>query len=66
MSRLVDHIDSPGTTRIVGTYRGQPAVHYVDPETGLDVVTTPNRGFWVAWQLGPAQVENVVERGNLT
>ena len=65
MSRLVDHIDSPNTTRIVGTYRGASAVHYIDPEYGLDVVTTPEGGFWVAWQLSPTQVRNVVERGSL-
>jgi RHS repeat-associated protein len=65
MSRLVDHIDSSNTTRIVGTYRGAPAIHYIDPEYGLDVVATPDGGFWAAWQLSPTQIQNVVERGSL-
>jgi RHS repeat-associated protein len=65
ISRLVDHVDAPGTTRIVGTYRGEGAIHYVNPETGLNLFTTPQRGFWAAWQLGPEQVENVILRGSL-
>jgi hypothetical protein len=65
ISRLVDHIDAPGTTQITGTYRGAPAVHYLDPETGLNVFTTPEGGVWGAWQLGPEQVESVMLRGNL-
>jgi hypothetical protein len=32
----VDHIQSPATTSVVGTYRCLPAVHYLDPEFGLD------------------------------
>jgi hypothetical protein len=65
MSRLVDHIDAPGTTSIQGTYRGMDAVHYVDPETRLDVFTTPDGGFWGAWRLGVDQLENVLLRGAL-
>jgi titin len=65
ISRLVDHIDSPDTTMIEGTYRGAPAIHYIDPATGLNVFTTPEGGVWGAWQLSPAQIENVVLRGSL-
>jgi hypothetical protein len=65
LSVLLDHIDSSGTTRIEGTYRGDPAVHYIDPETGLNVFTTSDGGFWGAWRLSPAQIENVILRGSL-
>jgi hypothetical protein len=45
---------------------GDPRVkHYLDPETGLNVFTTPQRGFWGAWQLGREQIENVILRGSL-
>ena len=50
---------------IEGTYRGVSAIHYLDPETGLNVFTTPEGGFWGAWQLSPDQIENVILRGSL-
>lgn len=65
LSRLVDHEGAPGTARVEGTYREQLAVHYVDPESGLDVVST-REGFWAAWRLGPAQIENVILRESLS
>lgn len=65
IARLVDHMKSPATIRIEGTYRGVPAVHYIDPETGLDVATRANGDFWVAWQLSPDQIWNVLMRGSL-
>ena len=65
IARLVDHMKSPGTIRVEGTYRGVPAVHYIDPETELDVATTANGDFWVAWQLSPDQIWNVLMRASL-
>lgn len=65
MSRLTDHFDAPGTTRIEGSYRGRPAIHSIDTEFGFNVFTTPEGGFWGAWRLSPDQIENVVLRGSL-
>jgi Colicin D len=65
MSTLVDHVDATGTTRLPGTFRGQPAIHYVDPEYGLNVFTTPEGAFWGAWRLSPVQIENIILRGSL-
>jgi RHS repeat-associated protein len=62
---IVKHVTSPDTTRIVGSYRGQPAIHYVNPQTGLDVFTKPNGEFWGGWQLNPGQLTNVLARGSL-
>ena len=59
------HVDSPGTDRIEGTYRGQDVVHYVDPTTGLNVVTTPDGKFVSAWKLSEAQLWHVLDSGNL-
>jgi hypothetical protein len=52
------------TTQIAGTYRGAPAIHYLDPETDLNVFTTPE-GLLGAWRLGLEQIENVMLPGNL-
>ncbi len=65
MSTLVDHVDSLGTTRIDGLYRGNPARFYVDPEYGLNVVTSPEGGFMAGWRLGPEQIWNTIVRGRL-
>ena len=51
--------------QIQGTYRGQPAIFYVDPESGLMVMTTPSGEFWSAWKLSPQQLWNVLNRGTL-
>jgi RHS repeat-associated protein len=64
LSRLVDHIDDAGTTRIEGTFRGQRVVHYVN-DHGLNVFTTPEGGFWGAWRLNAEQLSNVLMRGSL-
>ena len=65
MSEIVDHVDAPRTTVIEGTYHGQPVVHYVDPETGVNVFTTPEGGFWGAWRLSSEQIWDVIVRGSL-
>jgi RHS repeat-associated protein len=65
LSRLSDHIDAPSTTRIEGTYRGQPASHFLDPESRLNVFTTAEGGYWGAWRLGEEQLLNVLLRGRL-
>ncbi|MEM9189039.1 MAG: colicin D domain-containing protein [Myxococcota bacterium] len=60
-----DHIDAPGTQRINGTYRGDPVVHHLDPNTGLNVVEDASGNFVSGWRLSPDQLENVVTRGSL-
>lgn len=62
---IVDHVSSPNTRVIPGTYRGKPAVHYVDPDTGLNVFRDSLGNFWGAWKLSSGQLENVVSRGAL-
>ncbi len=37
---------SPDCVRIIGTWRGQPAVLYSDYDSGLVVVTRPDGAFW--------------------
>jgi RHS repeat-associated protein len=65
MSALVDHIESPSTLRIPGTYRGDPATSYVDVATRRVVVVQPEGGFWVAWKLSEDQLWNLLKSGDL-
>ena len=58
-------VDSPATTKIVGTYRGKPAIHHVDPETGLNVITDSAGKFISGWKLSAEQLRNVLTRGSL-
>lgn len=62
---IKDHVNAPGTTPLQGTYRGQPVIHYVDPKTGLNVITKPNGELISGWKLRPEQLENVLTHGGL-
>ena len=39
---IVDHVNSPGTREIVGTYRGNPVTFHVNQNTGLVVLQEPS------------------------
>jgi hypothetical protein len=62
---LSEHIDDPDTSRIVGTYRGDPVIHNVNPATGLDVIQSPSGGLISGWRLNSQQLSNVLTRGSL-
>jgi hypothetical protein len=62
---LEDHMNAQNVRRIVGTYKRQPAIHYLDPNTGLNVVKKPNGEFWSGWRLGPQQLNGVLNNGTL-
>lgn len=65
-SRAINkHINSESVKLINGTYRGEPAIHYLDPASGLDVITDLAGNFVSGWKLNPAQLLNVVNRGSL-
>ena len=53
------------TTRIVGTYRGDPAILNYNASTAHVVVQDTNGTFISGWQMSPAQLQNVIERGSL-
>jgi len=59
-------MNKPGVRRIVGTYRSQPAIRYVDPKTGLSVMTHPDGRVWSNWKLNPGQLTNVLTGGGLS
>jgi len=64
-SEINQHINSPGIKIIQGTYRNQPAIHYLNPNTGLNVISRPNGQFWSGWKLGPEQLQGVLKDGRL-
>ena len=59
------HINSAGVRAIRGTYRGDAVIHYLDPNTGLNVIADPAGNFISGWRLGPEQVTSVLTSGRL-
>lgn len=53
------------TTRVVGTYRKQPAVLSYNPVTRLVVAQSPDGAFICGWKMSEEQLHNVVERRSL-
>jgi len=65
-SRAVNqHINAPGVRAISGTYRGNPATHFLDPETGLNVIADAAGNYISDWKLGEEQLKNVLTTGSL-
>ncbi len=64
-SAINQHINSPGVKAIQGTYRGKPVIHYINPETGLNVIADQAGNFVSGWKLGAEQLQNVLTRGSL-
>ena len=60
------HVARPGIRVIPGTYRhSQRVIHYVDPASGLDVMTDSGANFVSGWKLNPTQLQNVLKNGSL-
>ncbi len=64
-SAINQHINSAGVQTIQGTYRGQSVIHYVNPNTGLNVISSPSGQFISGWKLNPVQLQNVLKHGGL-
>lgn len=64
-SALQVHVDAAGTRAIQGTYRGNPVTHFVDSNTGLNVIRDSSGNFLSGWKLSPEQLQNVMTRGKL-
>lgn len=59
------HVDSRATQQIAGSYRGKPVTLHLDPQSGLNVVVSPQYEFVTGWRLRPDQMNNVVAHGGL-
>jgi uncharacterized protein RhaS with RHS repeats len=64
-SAINQHINSAGVQTINGTYRGQAVIHYINPNSGLNVISSPTGQFISGWKLNPAQLQNVIKHGGL-
>ena len=64
-SVINQHINSTGIQNISGTYRGQSVIHYLNPNTGLNVISSPSGQFISGWKLNPVQLQNVLKHGGL-
>ncbi len=64
-SVINQHINSSSVQIIQGTYRGNPAVHYLNSKSGLNVIANPNGTFVSGWKLNSKQLENVIKHGGL-
>ncbi|MDP9904517.1 colicin D domain-containing protein [Arthrobacter bambusae] len=53
------------TTRVLGTYRGNPAILNYNPSTAQVVVQDLGGSFVSGWRMSPAQLQNVINRGSL-
>ncbi|GEM_PF-963336 len=62
---IQNHIAAPGTQAIQGTYRGQAVTHFLDPNSGLNVIRDSSGSFLSGWKLSPKQLEYVTTTGKL-
>jgi hypothetical protein len=59
------HVEAETTLAIPGTYRGEPVMHFVNPQTGLNVRRDVQNAFVSGWRLTPVQLANVLTRRSL-
>ncbi len=64
-SAINQHINSEGVQAVNGTYRGQSVVHYLNPNTDLNAISSLSKQFISSWKLNPAQFQNVLKPGGL-
>ncbi|WP_352542983.1 MULTISPECIES: colicin D domain-containing protein [unclassified Mesorhizobium] len=50
---------------IQGAYQGQSVTHFVDPQTGLNVIRDSSGNLLSGWKLSPKQLEYVLTTGKL-
>ncbi|WP_241430709.1 colicin D domain-containing protein [Haloferax elongans] len=62
---LINHIESPDTERISGTYRGEKVFHFYNSETKNNVITTRDGEFISGWTLSNKQEEHLTKSGDL-
>ena len=62
---LQAHLDGPLTRSIQGSYRGAAVTHFLDPDTGLNVMRDAQGNFLSAWRLSPQQLQQVLSTGSL-
>ncbi len=64
-TKIQEHLNSPKTKMMLGTYRGNPAKLCVDKKSKLVVILKPNGDFVSGWKLTTAQWDHVKTSKNL-
>jgi hypothetical protein len=59
------HVEAATTLMIPGTHRGEPVTHFVNPQTGLNVMRDAQNAYVSGWRLTPVQLANVLTRRSL-
>jgi uncharacterized protein RhaS with RHS repeats len=62
---IARHIQDNAVQGILGTYRGNAVMIYVNPQTGLAVITDVSGSFISGWKLSPQQLHHVLNGGKL-
>ena len=62
---LTSFVDDAATTRINGTYRGDPAILNYNPTTQQIVVQKPDGAFVSGWKMSTEQLAHVIKTGSL-
>ena len=62
---IEQHVNSQDVQEIDGTYRGNPVTFFLNPNTGLNVITDTNGNFISGWKLSPDQFNYVLTTGKL-
>jgi hypothetical protein len=59
------HVEDETTLMIPGMYRGESVTHFVNPQTGLNVMRDMQGAFVSGWRLTRVQLANVLVRSSL-
>ncbi len=62
---LEDHVISPDTRIIKGTYHQRQAMHYYNDKTKINIIRNEQGEFESAWRLSEEQIENILRTGKL-
>lgn len=65
MEAIRSYIQDPAVEQIVGTFRGDPVIHYYHKERKINAMTELNGVFISVWGLTPPQIIHLEERGSL-
>ena len=60
------HCESMNTRVITGTYKKAPAVHFVDPNSRMNVVMDRSGNFWTTYKLSSNQLNTLLTTGRLS
>jgi hypothetical protein len=64
-SALESQVTAAATSMIQGSYRGNPVTHFLDPNTGLNVIRDAQGNFMSGWKLSAQQTAHVSSTGKL-